>query len=75
MLKLKHVLKALLDWVPARPKADSVRKLTKVTKPIKLNVASFSEGRGKSRDSFVLIVYIILCTSHVQMRTFYESLR
>lgn len=47
MLKLKHVLKALLDWVPARPKADWVRKLTKwVTKPIRLNVASFS-GEGE----------------------------
>lgn len=46
MLKLKHVLKALLDWVPARPKADWVRKITKVTKPIRLNVASFS-GEGE----------------------------
>lgn len=36
------MLKALLDRVPARPEADGVRKLTKVTKPIRLNVESFS---------------------------------
>lgn len=45
MLKLKHVLKALLDWVPARPEADWVRKLTKVTNHIRLNVTSFSGER------------------------------
>lgn len=43
MLKLKHVLKALLDWVPARPKADWARKLTEVRNPMGLNVASFPE--------------------------------
>lgn len=51
MLKLKHVLKALLDWILARPKADWVRKLIKVTNPIRLNVASFS-GDGERIDFF-----------------------
>lgn len=51
MLKLKHVLKALLDLVLARPKADWVRNLTKVTNPIRLNVASFS-GDGKRMEFF-----------------------
>lgn len=53
MLKLKHVLKALLDWVPTWPKADWVRKLTKVTKPTRLNVASvFGEGERVEILSF-----------------------
>lgn len=51
MLKLKHVLKALLDWVLAKPKADWVRKLTKVTNAIRLNVASFS-GDGERIEVF-----------------------